>query len=153
MQLLYLSKATKAMSRQDLTKLQIEAYKFNKTQKITGALLYSKGTFIQVLEGDSVKVVDLYERIKLDQRHESVQRLFFSEIRQRIFGDWSMALYVLDGKQDLDLTPIETIIDFAEFAGSKNVSSGAVTVAALREFIRQMDGDGSMGGMELRSVA
>jgi len=39
---------------------------------ITGMLLYKAGLFLQVLEGDSVRVRELYSKIASDERHRAM---------------------------------------------------------------------------------
>jgi hypothetical protein len=67
---------------------------------ITGALMFNSGCFVQILEGMHAPLTDLFQRIKLDQRHAAVSMLTCSPIAERAFGHWSMA-FVGTNKSDL----------------------------------------------------
>ena len=63
----------------------------NVRDKVTGALLFSAGSFAQVLEGPRAAVERAFERIQRDPRHGDVVVLRFQCAGQRDFADWSMA--------------------------------------------------------------
>jgi hypothetical protein len=58
---------------------------------VTGALLFSRGHFAQVLEGSRASVETVFEAIQRDPRHRDVNVLYFNPIEKRDFADWSMA--------------------------------------------------------------
>lgn len=58
---------------------------------VTGALLFNKGAFAQVLEGPRRFVEDTFERIQQDDRHGDVTVLQCGPADVRGFADWSMA--------------------------------------------------------------
>ncbi|EOD79415.1 hypothetical protein D515_01763 [Grimontia indica] len=85
---------------------------------VSGLLLYAKGNFFQVLEGEEHNVDKLYQKIEQDDRHNRVVVLDRSEIKKRAFPDWSMGfrnLETFDKSQlrgyndflDRDLSPEE----------------------------------------------
>jgi len=59
---------------------------------ITGMLLYSSGSFLQVLEGDADAVGHAYRRISTDPRHENAVILGLVNIEERQFPSWHMGL-------------------------------------------------------------
>ena len=63
----------------------------NPTVSVTGALLFNRGLFAQVLEGPCPSVETLFEKILRDQRHGDIQVLAFSSVPERLFSNWSMA--------------------------------------------------------------
>ncbi len=63
----------------------------NADDKVTGALLFSAGSFAQVLEGPLPAVERVFERIQRDPRHADVVVLHVLRSRRRDFADWSMA--------------------------------------------------------------
>jgi hypothetical protein len=75
----------------------------NKRQRISGALLLSDDTFVQVLEGEEEPVRALYARIEKDPRHELVTLLDAAEHVDRVFARWSMARLSADGEADIPL--------------------------------------------------
>lgn len=62
----------------------------NKEDAITGMLLYSRGNFLQVLEGEREMVDKTYARICEDVRHRNTVMLTEEEVSERHFADWSM---------------------------------------------------------------
>ncbi|MFQ3244366.1 MAG: hypothetical protein ACI9SP_000994 [Arenicella sp.] len=68
------------------------ARKKNAELQITGLLSYRAGHYIQVIEGSSDAVDQLYSKIKLDTRHHQISLLFDFEITQRSFPNWNMKL-------------------------------------------------------------
>jgi hypothetical protein len=58
---------------------------------VTGALMFNKGCFGQVLEGPQDAVEATFERIQRDLRHSDVTLLAFEWIPERSFATWSMA--------------------------------------------------------------
>lgn len=91
LQLIYASSEVFKFDDESLTVLLTEARKFNEANSLTGVLLYQKGCFIQVLEGPDAAVMSLYESIEKDPRHTNVNLIAKNEIKEREFGEWSMA--------------------------------------------------------------
>lgn len=89
-QLIYVSGATVPFTDSDLDELLEKARTYNSTLDITGVLLYSEGTFFQVLEGEQQAVEELYEKISLDTRHDKVLMLARRKLKERNFGEWRM---------------------------------------------------------------
>lgn len=62
----------------------------NKDNDITGMLLYSRGNFLQVLEGEKEAVDATYQRIVQDPRHRNSILLTEEPVAERHFANWSM---------------------------------------------------------------
>ena len=58
---------------------------------VTGALMFNKGAFAQVLEGRRESVEETFERIQRDARHGDVTVLQCGIAPARTFANWSMA--------------------------------------------------------------
>ncbi len=81
----------------------------NVRDKVTGALLFSAGSFAQVLEGTLPAVERVFERIQRDPRHADVIVLHVLRSRQRDFANWSMAYagkLATPGKGDTTLSQV-----------------------------------------------
>ncbi|NEW90188.1 MULTISPECIES: BLUF domain-containing protein [Rhodopseudomonas] len=63
----------------------------NPPLQITGALVFNRGLFAQVLEGPCPSVERLFEKILRDERHGDIQVLAFGAAEARLFSNWSMA--------------------------------------------------------------
>jgi len=67
----YVSSARNDLPVQDVKNILDQTNKFNKLQGITGILLYNDKNFFQLIEGEKQIVLDLYERISSDPRHQN----------------------------------------------------------------------------------
>jgi hypothetical protein len=63
----------------------------NSFAAITGGLCLGDGCFAQVLEGPGAAVLETFDRILVDPRHQEVRLLEFVPIASRRFAGWSMA--------------------------------------------------------------
>lgn len=71
----------------------------NAAVNISGVLLYSEGTFIQLLEGRD-KIIDaLYKRIQADERHTNVITLVNQTTDEKSFEQWLMGFAVTDANK------------------------------------------------------
>jgi hypothetical protein len=95
--LIYASRATGSVSKDELIELTRKAAKNNSALDLSGALVFSKGCFLQMLEGPEATVLKLFAKIAKDPRHCDVQQLSFRPILSRAFSGWGMSfLYEQD---------------------------------------------------------
>ena len=95
-ELVYYSIANSDFTEPEILRMLDGARKFNKEQEITGCLLYHKGVFVQLLEGEKTKVESLYQKISSDERHNHVTLLASAPKDSRVFGNWEMAFVPLN---------------------------------------------------------
>jgi len=74
----------------DVQNIISTAKKHNKLNNITGALFYSDGFFLQIIEGDKDQLKSLMANIEKDPRHSNVEYLLDTEIESRSYQAWSM---------------------------------------------------------------
>ena len=89
-QLIYSSAAKHLFSPDELTELLQNARHKNMRHGVTGILLYTDGSFFQVLEGEETIVDDIFASISRDERHKQVTVIIREPIAKRSFGDWTM---------------------------------------------------------------
>lgn len=89
--IIYGSRAVRPFSDEDLLTLLLQARSHNLLHDISGALVYSNGQFMQVIEGDQQALADLYERLLRDPRHTQLVKYADKAIAGRSFSEWSMA--------------------------------------------------------------
>lgn len=99
----YYSIAKRNITKQDINEILVSSRSFNQKNDITGCLLYYRDQFIQVLEGDKIKIMELLEKITRDNRHADVFILSEGEKDERTFSNWTMAYQEL---QDDDVKKI-----------------------------------------------
>lgn len=94
--LVYVSRAARSLTGQDLLELMSSSRTANAATGITGLLLYSDGGFLQMLEGTQEAVESLYASIQVDPRHTEVTLVRAREQRHPEFPDWSMGFGAID---------------------------------------------------------
>jgi uncharacterized membrane protein (DUF373 family) len=109
--LTYASTASTGFSSENLLALLKTCRVNNGVQNITGILIYSRGTFFQVLEGDETAVEATFEVIKKDKRHTNVTLIEKQPITERLFPYWSMGFEKLEAKE---LSEMEGFDNFFE---------------------------------------
>jgi hypothetical protein len=88
---MYTSKSTKQNVTEQLYDIINVAVPKNKALGITGFLVEFNGTFVQVLEGDRNKVLNLYFKVEQDPGHKDVTLLEYQVITERRWPRWNMA--------------------------------------------------------------
>ncbi len=88
--LIYISSATSWPTAEDLVSLLDQARARNLRQNITGMLIYTNATYMQVLEGSRHDVHDIFDAICKDTRNNGVVKLLDEDIVHRDFPQWSM---------------------------------------------------------------
>lgn len=89
-QLIYVSTASELLPDRSLDEILESSVRHNIVQDVTGMLLYSEGSFMQVLEGEESAVEETYSRICNDHRNFDLIVLSREAITKREFSQWSM---------------------------------------------------------------
>jgi hypothetical protein len=105
--IIYFSKATNVMQDEDLVLLLEESRNWNKTHGLSGMLIYIRGEqmlnpkagkFMQVLEGTKEEVQSIFEKIKLDKRHQDITVLNEAIVKKRNFESWLMGFQAIESE-------------------------------------------------------
>jgi hypothetical protein len=100
--IVYVSQAAKAFSTDELAGLLTHSRQRNTDDGVTGLLVYrynpdfTRGNFLQVLEGTDDALEDVWRRISSDPRHHTIIVLDEGTSDTRMFGDWSMGFRNVD---------------------------------------------------------
>lgn len=94
--LIYVSTAVDDLDDDGLVSLLTSSRRNNVRDHITGMLLYRGGHFMQVIEGEYLNVMSLFDRVRQDARHRNVDILRADHIEVRDFPDWTMGFECLD---------------------------------------------------------
>lgn len=89
--IVYCSRNTTETGPEEFGRILAVSRANNARDDVTGALLFSNGSFAQVLEGPLAALERTFERIQCDPRHAGVTVLQFGPIEGRVFADWAMA--------------------------------------------------------------
>jgi len=108
--LIYHSVASPSFGRQDIQQMLDKARVKNEKLRITGCLLFYEGEFIQYLEGNQIRVLELYDEIKKDKRHSDIELISYAEREGREFDGWDMAYEDFIGDND-QITYLKLLIN------------------------------------------
>jgi hypothetical protein len=78
------------MDASTLATILSQSRRNNEQLGVSGALLFSDGSFFQVLEGEASAVDELYITISRDPRHSRAVTIIREPIARRTFGEWTM---------------------------------------------------------------
>lgn len=119
------------------------AWRKNRLNDLTGALLFADGCFAQVLEGPREALEETFEAIECDPRHSDVTILHFHPIGQRSFPGWSMAF----AGEDEAVRARALAANALPSAEAIEVdSSGRSFLEVLRDYIRRNEAAAKRGG-------
>ncbi len=99
---IYCSQATQDLSPDDLVQLLEGSRRNNEAVGLSGMLLYSSQSFLQVLEGEEVPLQQTYARIKADARHVNLRLLMDAAVTAPLFPDWTMGFEHVDDEDLAD---------------------------------------------------
>jgi len=85
----------------------------NQRNGLTGALLYHRGRFVQILEGPKEQVQARFAIIAADPRHSDVQVMREVWIGERQFAEWTMAFRSPDDES------VKRLDGFEDFFGRR----------------------------------
>lgn len=93
--LLYMSYESYFLTEKDLRAILEKAQANNQRYGITGILLYSQGSFMQVIEGEEKMILRLWGHLHRDPRHKDLRLLFHEKLETRNFPDWCMSFRIV----------------------------------------------------------
>lgn len=81
------------MSDGELHALRQESQANNSQHGVTGLLLHVDRLFLQVIEGPSESIDQLYANIRSDTRNKDVVEMFDRSVDNRAFPEWAMGFH------------------------------------------------------------
>lgn len=81
----YVSTASNSLDPSEIVELLDQTEVRNNKLGIHGLLIYSEGNFFEVLEGPKELVLELFDLIKQDERHNNVISIFEKPIKEKLF--------------------------------------------------------------------
>lgn len=130
----YFSSATAPFDDEALRDLLAKSRTRNTEDGITGMLIYHRGNFAQVLEGDEEAVRTTFDRICADVRHRNVVVELEDTVDERTFPDWSMGFRDLSGGTAEEIEGFSTF--FSDVQAGKEVPGRMPPHHMLRAFSR-----------------
>ena len=129
--IVYISKSTQPMHENQLLDILHSSRIHNAALNISGVLLYSEDTFIQLLEGRDAIINALYSRILADERHTNIITLIDETTAEKSFGQWLMGFAVTDATKTEKLVGYLKSINELELGNKSNDA-----VLAIKAFIQ-----------------
>jgi len=102
--IVYTSQASEQFSKRSLLDLLHESRAFNTIDNISGVLMHRNGYFLQVIEGESEAVDNLFKRLLRDPRHNEVKIIHDTFVNSLLFSDWAMGCADFD-EPELSMLP------------------------------------------------
>jgi len=130
---IHCSQATHDVSPDELVHLLEVSRRNNEKVGLSGMLLYSSQSFLQVLEGDAVALQETYARIGADDRHVNLRLLMDAEVAAPLFPDWTMGFEHVD---DEDLA--EEVDGFTPATDYPLVNPDLVTNAGVAQTLLKL---------------
>jgi hypothetical protein len=100
--IIYCSQATYDVSPEELVTLLDVCRRNNAVAGLSGMLLYSNQSFLQVLEGEPDALTTAYGRIEADDRHTNLRLLADVPTATALFPDWTMGFEHVDDEELAD---------------------------------------------------
>lgn len=132
-QLIYVSTAVSEMDTAALDRILESSVELNRKNAVTGMLLYSRGSFMQVLEGPESAVDETYGRICRDPRHQDLYLLSKLPVAKRDFSGWSMGFRRL-AETDATAHPAFSPFFSNGFSASQLAVERSIALNILRQF-------------------
>lgn len=129
-QLIYMSTAAKDLTAQDLEQILGVSRRNNLEKKVTGLLVVKGATFLQVLEGESDVIKNLFQKLKNDRRHREISIISWEAIDKRDFPQWSMGFKNLG-----TLSTHSELLDLSTLDISKLSSSPSLVSELIQELL------------------
>ncbi|OIO69086.1 MAG: blue light sensor protein [Zetaproteobacteria bacterium CG12_big_fil_rev_8_21_14_0_65_55_1124] len=133
--LVYVSLATKPLEEKELLQLLGTCRSNNTEQGITGQMIYTEGTFMQVLEGPQAAVDATFARIKKDTRHHNITLIERVNIDERQFSEWSMGFKSLTREQMQDIEGFNYHLE-DDVKGKAGPYANQLFVSELMKFVK-----------------
>jgi hypothetical protein len=97
--IIYCSQATYDFTPDELVSLLEQSRKNNDSAGLSGMLLYSSQSFLQMLEGPEEALTETYARIGKDPRHTNLRLLSNVEVSRALFPEWTMGFDHVDDEE------------------------------------------------------
>lgn len=91
LEIVYSSETPVPMTPEEVRGLLEHARRKNTEYNVTGLLCYDHKQFLQIIEGETDVIMDLFHDIQSDPRHSNIRILHEGDIASRAFNDWKMA--------------------------------------------------------------
>ncbi len=128
----YISDSRINKSITDFNNLIRTAKTNNAKNNITGILVYKNNNFLQVFEGAPETVDTIFDKIRMDQRHQNIFKIIDTSIDQRIFEEYKFGFTVVSDKNAL-----QNLSDYLDWLRNADNMIANEIVTMVENFINQ----------------
>jgi hypothetical protein len=133
--LFYCSLAKENISKDEILDILKFSRSNNEKIEVTGILVYWEKTnqFLQLLEGEENVILNLYDRICMDNRHSLSKIIYQEDILERGFKGWTMAFKSID---EIDSSSIDGFSEFLKlgFTNERTKVSPSIAINLIQSF-------------------
>jgi hypothetical protein len=128
-----------SLAKEDILDILKYSKRNNEKIEIRGILIYWKrnNQFLQLLEGEENVILNLYDKICMDDHH-SLSRIIYQEnILERGFKNWTMAFKNID---ELEASGIDGFSKFSKlgFTNERTKISPSIAIKLMQSFKKLM---------------
>ena len=121
--IVYISKASRSLSPQDVEQIARSAATKNRKQNITGLLLQVGKYYIQVLEGYPWQLEPLMNVIKRDTRHQDMRVIYNEYADAKLFPQWNMGYFNSEMYHHSQRVDVASLFQYTHEAFANNKES------------------------------
>lgn len=88
--IIYKSRAAGSIDKETFRDILYTSLQMNSLHGINGALIATRSSYLQFLEGEEAAVKDTFAKIEQDPRHREIDIIFSSNITSPLFSRWLM---------------------------------------------------------------
>lgn len=107
--IIYQSTPTDNVDKELLDSITTESMKWNAAHGITGILIHHDNRYIQYIEGNEEDIVEVFEKISRDSRHQKITTEVRGYTNERTFPGWSMGSWMITEHNAFNLKVIEEL--------------------------------------------
>lgn len=134
--IIYCSQASYDFAPDELVALLDASRRNNEAAGLSGMLLYSNQSFLQLLEGDPKALAVTYARILNDDRHTQLRLLLEADVPAAVFPDWTMGFEHVDDEDLADELDGFTPATDYPLVNPDLVSNAGVALTLLKLYAR-----------------
>ena len=131
--IIYSSSAAGKFTAAEVRTLLDHSQRRNRELGITGILLYTQGSFLQVIEGEEETIDAMFARIRSDTRHHGVTLIIREAVSRRSFPDWSMGYAELSASESEKIPGMNDFFSTGKTFADLNHGRAKKILKAFRE--------------------
>ena len=130
--IIYISKATRVPTAEEVARLARASAENNRNTGITGLLLQIGNYFVQVLEGQPQILSAVLRKIDRDERHTGLCIIYQKAGDSKLFTQWNMGYFNIEQYYQANRLDIHALRHYVEEIFTKRATSKEAIVQLIR---------------------